>query len=89
MKRVFKMPPETRDAKFLDDFYEMKTEIKLINQRLEECSRAKGMCAEHHDFVTTQNASAGTLQSIIIKTSALTGIITGLLTLLFKLFKVF
>lgn len=75
------MPPEAKDTAFLEAFYEMKSDIKSIKQQLSECSRTAGRCGEHHDYITARNAVDENSKHLIWKVSALTGIVTALLTL--------
>lgn len=79
------MPPEAKESQFIRDFYEMKTDIELIKNRLEDCSLVKGKCATHHDYITGQTAVDKASKGAIWKVSALTGIISALLTIILKI----
>jgi hypothetical protein len=82
------MPPEINDAQFLRDFYEMKTDVEVIKKSLVDCSKAKGKCDIHHDFITKHDAMQEQTKDGLSFWALLIACVSGLLTIIINFDKV-
>lgn len=78
------MPPEVKESQFMRDFYDMKSDVAVIKEKLENCSLIEGKCDLHHDYITSQKAVEEAKASNFNRFVALVAVVNVITILILK-----